>query len=79
MIHIAYIAVASCSQAKVTNKVAAMAHESDPSTLSNYHEVAFTSWHLNVEANFAAKKLVGTVTLRGKVLSDKLEQVVSRC
>ena len=56
-----------------------MAHESDPSTLSNYREVAFTSWHLNVEANFAAKKLVGTVTLRGKVLSDKLEQVVSRC
>ena len=57
----------------------AMAHESDPSTLSNYREVAFTSWHLNVEANFAAKKLIGKVTLRGKVLSDKLEQVVSRC
>ena len=29
---------------------------------TNVRYIAFTSWYLNVEANFAAKKLIETVT-----------------
>ena len=49
----------------------------DPSTLSNFREVAVTSWHLCLEANFVTKTLSGTVTLRASVLVDSLQQLVS--
>ena len=49
----------------------------DPSTLSNCLEVAVTSWHLCLDADFATKKLSGAVTLRGRVLADNLDRIVS--
>ena len=49
----------------------------DPSTLSNCLEVAVTSWHLCLDADFATKKLSGAVTLRGRVLADNLNRIVS--
>ena len=49
----------------------------DPSTLSNCLEVAVTSWHLSLDADFTTKTLTGAVTLHGRVLADKLDRIVS--
>ena len=49
----------------------------DPSTLSNCLEVAVTSWHLSLDADFTTKKLTGAVTLHGRVLADNLDRIVS--
>ena len=49
----------------------------DPSTLSNCLEVAVTSWHLSLDADFTTKKLTGAVILHGRVLADSLDRIVS--
>lgn len=54
-----------------------MMGDNDPSTISNFTEVAVTSWHLSAEADFTCNKIVGTVTLRASILSDNVTELVS--